>query len=82
MESLARESIAIPDAESLISVSRASGIKVRHDRMAALDEDPRTAVARLSVLKAIEELYFSDAASETSESAILMDTVFKNLEET
>lgn len=59
----------------LVDLAKAKGVAIRYKMMMELTEDPKTAIAKLAVLKAVHETFFTDQINEKLDQGLLMQRV-------
>lgn len=58
-----------------VDVAKARGIAARRNRLMELLEDPKTAIPKLAVLKAEQEIFFAEQLSEHEEESLLFNKI-------
>ena len=66
----------------LVDLAKAKGVAIRYKMMMDLTEDPKTAIAKLAVLKAVHETFFTDQINEKLDQGLLMQRVNEIISET
>lgn len=67
--------------EEAVRAAKAKGNLSRYEHFISLLDDPKTAVAQVSVLRAIEEIFFSEALTEIPQKSILFDAVYNQIKQ-
>jgi hypothetical protein len=61
--------------DDLVFVAKARGTETRRKEFLDALEDPKTTLSRLAVLKAVQEIFFTDMVHEKSEEGLLFEAV-------